>query len=501
VGPLTDSDVKVWDAKDGRLLHWLKGHLNPVNSVAYSSDGRWLATAAGNLSRRDDAGEVIVWDASTGKRAGAMAVAGIVRALAFSSDSRTLAACSDGDVRIWEVPGGHWLRTLTGHAMADGLAFHPGGTRLATAGLDPPLRLWNLGVDRDAVILRPPLTNHLVRVAIDPEGRRIAAVDDGERVLVWADRPLAAPRVFSGASFAFPAAPEAIAVAGQDGHIRIFNVSTGNVIRDLPGNVHPWGPLEFVDGGRKLVTSRTGPTRAVKDTFIELRDAEDGRRLGAWTGGKLAIRPDGLEIAVALEDGHIALVDVATSKERLTIAEAKGVAVVLYSPDGHRLVTSHPPERKWPPPDTEEAWRCRIWDAQDGRFLQDLEGKALGFVPDGSGVFVAVPDGRVRLVSAEAASEVRTFAGHEGPIRRALVTPDRKRLITGGQDTTIRIWDLATGQPLLVLKGHNHWVNDLALAPGGAYLVSASHDATLCVWPSTRHGGSGPSELRTSANR
>jgi len=98
-------------------------------------------------------------------------------------------------------------------------------------------------------------------------------------------------------------------------------------------------------------------------------------------------------------------------------------------------------------------------------------------------------------------SDTRTFAGHEGEVSRALITPDRKRLITGGRDATIRVWELATGQSVLVLKGHTDWVNDLALEPHGDYLISASHDSTLHVWPSVSRAGPGPSEPRRPATR
>ena len=220
-----DNTVKIWDAKSGQLIHWLKGHRTPVNNVAYSPDGRWLATAGVNLSRRADAGELLVWDAATGQRAAAIAVDAVTGAIAFGPDSLTLAACSDARVGIWEVSSGRPLRTLSGHAMASALSFVPGSHSMATAGLDPPLHLWNLDVDRDAIIPAIPRGNALVRVEIDPSGRRIAAVDGGESVLAWADGPIGQPRLFPGASFAFPAAPGAIAVAGEDGHIRTVKTS------------------------------------------------------------------------------------------------------------------------------------------------------------------------------------------------------------------------------------------------------------------------------------
>ncbi len=481
--------VKVWDAKEGRLVLELKGSLNRVDRLAFSPDGRWLATAGGNLSRRADAGELIVWDAATGTRAGSMFAVGLPRAIAFSKDSRTLAACIDADVQIWEVPGGRLLRTLTGHTLVNGLSFHPVDGRLATAGLDPPLRVWNLEVERDAVVLKPPFTNSIVRVEIDPQGRRIAAVDPFERVLAWADGLRGAPRSFPGACFAFPAAPGAIAVAGIDGHVRIFDISSGDVIRDLPGRVHPWGPLAFAEGGRKFVMGTMGRSRAVRDMTIELRDIDDGRRLGTWPGSLFALRPDGRELATMSADSRLTIVELGTIKERLAFAVPKDLSGLQYSPDGHRLATSHIDSGP------EQARRCRVWDARDGRPLQDLEGRALMFHPDGSGLFTTTPDGRVRFVDAEQA-DIRDFAGHEGEVTRALVTPDRKRLITGGKDATIRLWDLETGQPILVLKGHTHWVNDLALEPHGDYLISASPDQTLHVWPSSSLANTRPAELR-----
>ncbi len=405
-------------------------------------------------------------------------------------------------IRIWEVPGGRTLRTLTGHTAARALSFLAGGRRLATAGIDPALCVWNLDVDRDDWTLNTPGSNSIVRLGIGPDGRRLAGVDGAEFVLAWADGPRGSPHAFPGACFVLPAAAETIAISGADGHIRVLNVASGAVLRDLPGRVHPWGPLEFVDGGRKIVTSSMGATRAVKDMTIELRDAEDGRRLGAWPAGPepVAIRPDGLEMAMVRPDDRIACINLSNGQERLTFAVPARPNHVLYSPDGHRIVTHHPAEWKWSPTGNQEAGRCRVWDARDGRPLGDLVGNPLRFDPDGSGLFTSTPDGRVRWFDA-GMSEVRTFAGHEGEITRALVTPDRKRLITASRDATIRIWDLATGQQVLVLRGHHAAVNDLALAPDGAYLASASLDSTLRVWPSASQAGRVPSEPSRPATR
>jgi WD40 repeat protein len=369
------------------------------------------------------------------------------------------------------------------------MVLQPGGRRLATVGTDPPLRIWSLDITRDVTAISAPGAVHLGTVSIAPEGRRLAAVDSFERVFVWADGPQSEPRAFPGACFAFPRDPETIAVYGHDGHVRIFRIGVGSVVRDLPCQVHPWGPLALVDGERKFVTGRVDAKRRVQG--IELWDAINGQRLGTWSGTVCAVRSDGLELAVKSAADRLALVELGSGKERLSFAVPPDAWPMSFSPDGQLLLTHHPPAPSWPPP----AGRCRIWDVRGGQLVNELEGDFRAFHPDGSGVFVSFPDGRIRLVGVGSTPNVRTFAGHEHEAKRVLVTPDRKRLIAGSVDGTIRVWDLVTGLPILVLKGQQNVVTELALSPSGHDLVSAGVDSTLWVWPSWQGQ---PSEPRST---
>src|SRR5262249_15219667 len=79
-------------------------------------------------------------------------------------------------------------------------------------------------------------------------------------------------------------------------------------------------------------------------------------------------------------------------------------------------------------------------------------------------------------------SERLTLAGHVGPVRCVAVAPDGQTLATGGNDRTVKLWDLNTGQERLTLEGHAGWVTSVAFAPDGKTLATGSVDQTVKLW-------------------
>jgi WD40 repeat protein len=129
--------VKRWDATDGREEDPLPGHTGLVRCAAFSPDGKWLASGG-------DDRIVCLHDLSNGGSR-QFTTPGAVNDVAFSADSLTLAAVSDGtdaDVRMWKLDTGQEA-TCAGHAAAvHGLAFSPTEPLLATCAEDGTVRLW-----------------------------------------------------------------------------------------------------------------------------------------------------------------------------------------------------------------------------------------------------------------------------------------------------------------------------------------------------------------------
>lgn len=86
------------------------------------------------------------------------------------------------------------------------------------------------------------------------------------------------------------------------------------------------------------------------------------------------------------------------------------------------------------------------------------------------------------VASAEEPPELVLQTGHSGSIHALAISPDGKWLVSGGQDSTLKIWNLQTGNLLRTLYGHNSKVVDVAISPDGRYVASAADDGTARLW-------------------
>ena len=141
----SDHAIRLWDGATGRPIGQpLTGHTRPVLSVAFRPDGRILASGSQD-------GTIRLWDVAYGRLIGTWTgSASYVNSVAFSPDGRILASGSqDGTIRLWDVAYGRLIGTMTGHTgYVESVAFSPDGKTLASGSYDQTIRLWDVATGR-----------------------------------------------------------------------------------------------------------------------------------------------------------------------------------------------------------------------------------------------------------------------------------------------------------------------------------------------------------------
>jgi WD40 repeat protein len=160
--------VKLWDVCSGKLVTELKGDNGPVHAVAFSSNGKTLATSCYD-------GTVKLWDLTTNKERATLGKAKrVVHSLAFSPDDKIVASGDGKLVNLWNAAQGDALATLKGHdGDVNSLAFTADGKILASGSSDGAVRLWDVAKRKHLATLGG--SDGVTSVAVSPDGKALAA--------------------------------------------------------------------------------------------------------------------------------------------------------------------------------------------------------------------------------------------------------------------------------------------------------------------------------------
>ncbi|MFN0110897.1 MAG: eIF2A-related protein [Blastocatellia bacterium] len=340
---VTDYALYLLDAATGQQVRKLTGRASPISSVAFSADGRLLASGRRtNIARTDT---IKLWDTSTGQMVRTLnGNSYAVKDVAFSKDGR-LAAGAGIEVRFWDAATGQMLRLIKDNPrQADALAFSADGRMLATGDRNGSIKLWDVAAEKSTHLLNGH-SNGVLALAFSPDGKVLAS-------------------------------------AGHDKTAKLWDVATGQLLQTLSGHTNNVYAVAFSPDGRtlasggiyqpvKLWNTQTGELLKTLPTF----PAGTSFRLNS-----LAFSPDGKSLAGGVipllnDVGGVLLWDVATGTLRTHLKEAREVSSVAFNADGRIIAAG-----------TQES-SVGLWDAATGKFLASLlsldEQEWLVVTPDG----------------------------------------------------------------------------------------------------------------------
>lgn len=453
------------------------GHSEKIEAIAYSTDGRYIATGSSDRT-------IKIWEAATGRELRALNSSNTgIKALAFSPDGRTLASSgNDGKLRLWDTASGQERSVINGHPKAVlALAFSPDGRWLASGGTeDQTVKIWEVTTQREI----HSLSGHrawLTVLAFSPNGQSLVSGDAAGVLKIW-DATSGNLQYTLNAhkdrirTLAFSADSARLASGGNDATVQLWQTNNGQLLKSFPAQASPVVALAFANNAQQLLI-------CINDHTIKRLDSSTGNEIASFTNKENLSRyqtavfsPNAQNLAACDGTRDVVVRQTTQRAEALALtSRVNPVKAVAFSPDGRWFATGNL--------DTS----ITLWETFSGRAIGTLYGNAgsinaLAFSPDSQTLAAGSYGGVIQLWEVLAAREVKRWQAHNDGINALVFSLDGQRLFSASVDSSIKSWEAATGRELAKWAGHQGEVTALSLSADSKLLASASTDQTAKLW-------------------
>lgn len=464
--------IRLWDLEGQEINNW-QAHSGRFRTIDFSGDGKLIATGGGEdgtLALWNFQGKLVRrWQADSTR----------VKTVDFSPDGQlVISAGKDNNIRLWSLQG-QLLRQFPVHAWR--VIFSPNGNFFASAGDDGVVKVWNRNYQQIGSWQADE--QRLWNIAFSTDGRYIASAGEDGVAKVW---NLEGEKVaeFIGhigpvRSVSFSQDDNSLASSGDDGTTRLWSLEDreldswqGDSREVLDGVFSPDGTLVASSG---------------KSGIIKLRNREENRLVEFPQQNdaisSLDFDPESNMLASASQDGMVKIWDLEGNFLQSTVTGISSLSTVVFSPNGKMFATSG------------EDDIIKLWNLQ-GEAVAELSGHQnsiydLSFSPDGNFIASAGEDGFVNvwelpdLLENPILSPLKpqeTFSDHIGEVYAVAFSPDNQWLVSGGQDGTVRRWNIADNSTKSPFQMYSASVTSVAYSPDGQTIIASSDRGSVQLW-------------------
>ena len=434
----TPSEVKLWDPGSGRQLATIPVINEYVGGLAYSLDGRVLIILEHDVNGDSSKNKVVFWDLARGPEHPVPGAAPIAcDKMAYSPDGRWLATgmLSGSEVTLTAAATGQPMKTLSNRfAGIGGIVFSPDGNTVAV--YSSGITFWDTCSGRELGSLPFPMAR---QAEFSPDGNRFAGVAyTGDAIELIKDvrtDPREVPLESSSSKdlrVAFSPDGKTLAGGGAKRSATLWDTTSGRKLAEFPGTTGSVECMVFAPGGQSLIfASQDGRVRSWHfDKRTEQVAQLAGHQKEVWA---LAYTPDGATLLSAGDDHLIKLWDSRNGQLQSTLKGHDSLVTSLAVNHGGTLLASASFDKT-----------VRLWELPGGKPGRVLRGhtegaRAIAFSPDGITLASAGSDHTVRLWDLATGETISVIEGHIESVRGLIFDQGGSFLVSSSDDRTINV--------------------------------------------------------------